>query len=126
MIKQMESKMDKVIKLFKPDLSDKKGKIYLGIKIAVALVYTYFLVSFFINKYYIVWTIENNKDVSSFEVARVIIVILLYILGLFMLFVNINLSKKQNLICTIVLSVLSIFIIFYNTQLIERTGCCRK
>lgn len=126
MIKQMESKMDKVIKLFKPDLSDKKGKIYLGIKIAVALVYTYFLVSFFINKYYIVWTIENNKDVSSFEVARVIIVILLYLLGLFMLFVNINLSKKQNLICTIVLSVLSIFIIFYNTQFSLSTGVIAK
>ena len=107
-----------MIKLFKPNLTYKKSKIFFGAKIAVALVYTYFLISFFVNKYYILYTWSDKvaKEVSYFELPRVIIVLLLYIVGMVVLFINVNLSKKQNTIATIVLSVLSIIVVFVATQ----------
>ena len=104
-----------MIKGFKPDLTDKKSKVLFGTKIVVALVYTYFLISFFVNKYFIVWTVVDNKEVTEFEIGRIIIVVLLYIIGLFFLFVNIELTNKQNTIATIVLAILSVIIVFYNT-----------
>ena len=115
-----------MIKGFKPDLTDKKSKVLFGTKIVVALVYTYFLISFFVNKYFIVWTVVDNKEVTEFEIGRIIIVVLLYIIGLFFLFVNIELTNKQNTIATIVLAILSVIIVFYNTQFSVSTTTLSK
>ena len=44
-----------MVKYFKQDLTTKKGKIYFGIKVAVALLFTYYLINFFVQKYYYDW-----------------------------------------------------------------------
>lgn len=105
-----------MLKLFKPDLSSTKQKILFGIKVAVALLYTYFMIIFYVNKSYMFWTFIDNKDVSFLEVSRIVIVMLLWVVGLFLLFVNYELSKKQNVIASIVLSIFTIIMIHFNTQ----------
>ncbi len=108
--------MSKLKELFKPDLTSTKQKIIFGIKVAVALLYTYFMIIFWTGKNYMFWTFINEKDVSFLEVSRIVIVMLLWIIGLVLLFININLSKKQNTIASIVLSIVSIILIYVNIQ----------
>ena len=59
--------MDKLIKLFKPDLSDKKHKIYFGIKVVVALIYTGFMLKVFIDKGYYNIKMVNKQEVAFIE-----------------------------------------------------------
>ncbi|MCR5430388.1 MAG: sulfatase-like hydrolase/transferase [Eubacterium sp.] len=108
--------MSKLKELFKPDLTSTKQKIIFGIKVAVALLYTYFMVIFWTGKNYMFWTFIDNKDVAFLEVSRIVIVMLLWIVGLVLLFINLNLSKKQNIISSIVLSVFSVLMIYFCMQ----------
>ena len=103
-------------KLFKPDLTDTKSKIFFGCKIVVALFFTYLMIMFYVNKCYMFWTYINEKDVSMLEVSRIFIVMFLWILGLVLLFINIKLTKEQNITASIVLSFFSVIIIHFNMQ----------
>lgn len=111
-----------MIKLFKPNLTDRKSKIYFGLKVFVALVYTFFMVKVFVDKGYNNWDIIDKKEVVFVEPSRIVIVLLLWIVGMVLLFMNINLSKKQNTIATIALSIFSIVWVFYTTQFALSVG----
>ena len=72
-----------MLEYFKPNITDRKSKIFFGIKIAVALFYTYFLVSFFVRKeYYNTMTIDD-KEVTYLEPSRIVIILLVWVLGIF-------------------------------------------
>ena len=111
-----------MIKLFKPNLTDKKSKIFFGIKIAVALIYTFFMVKVFVDKGYYNWTIVNKKEYIFIEPSRIVLLLLIWVVGMVLLFMNINLNKKQNIIASIALSIISIILIFVNTQFILSVG----
>ncbi len=114
--------MGKLKELFKPDLSDRKHKIYFGIKVVVALIYTSFMLKVFIDKgYYNIKTV-NKQEVAFIEPSRIVMVLLVWLIGMIILFANIKLSKKQNTIASIALSVISIVLIFVNTQFILSMG----
>ena len=112
-----------MIKLFKPNLTDTKSKIFFGIKVAVALVYTFFMVKvLFIDKGYYNWKMVDKKEVIFIEPSRIVILLLVWVIGMVLLFANINLSKKANTIASIALSIISIVLIFVNTQFILSMG----
>ncbi len=105
-----------MIKCFKPNLTDKKTKIFFGIKIALAVVYTALFVTIFVEKMYYSWDVLPETPKYYFEPSRVIIAIVVWLLGLFLLFFNYEWSKKQNIILSFVVSAVSIVVIFLNTQ----------
>ena len=112
-----------MIKLFKPNLTDTKSKIFFGIKVAVALIYTFFTVKvLFIDKGYYNWKMVDKKEVIFIEPSRIVILLLVWVIGMVLLFANINLSKKANTIASIALSIISIVLIFVNTQFILSMG----
>ena len=112
-----------MIKLFKPNLTDTKSKIFFGIKVAVALIYTFFMVKvLFIDKGYYNWKMVDKKEVIFIEPSRIVILLLVWVIGMVLLFANINLSKKANTIASIALSIISIVLIFVNTQFILSMG----
>ena len=113
-----------MVRYFKQDLTTKKGKIYFGIKVAVALLFTYYLINFFVQKYYYDWGLSYKTGEPKFEVSRIIIIVLVWLFGIFSLFVNIDFgkTKKSSVISTLVISALSVFMIFINTQFSVATG----
>lgn len=111
-----------MIKLFKPDLSDRKHIIFFIIKVVVALVYTGFMLKVFIDKGYYNIKMVDKQEVAFIEPSRIVMVLLVWLIGMIILFANIKLSKKQNTIASIVLSVFSIILVFVNTQFILSLG----
>ena len=70
--------MDKLIKLFKPDLSDKKHKIYFGIKVVVALIYTGFMLKVFIDKGYYNIKMVNKQGLWFLTLTSLALVLSVY------------------------------------------------
>ena len=68
-----------MVKYFKQDLTTKKGKIYFGIKVAVALLFTYYLINFFVQKYYYDWGLSYKTGEPKYEVSRIIIMVLVWL-----------------------------------------------
>lgn len=118
--------MSKVLNIFKPNLTDRKSKILFGVKIAVAVFYTFWLVYYLVNKFYINMVTVDGKEVFFAEHSRTVIMFVLWIFGMLLLFANFNLSKKQNIIWSIVLSILSIIGVFYATQFSLTYGTMRE
>ncbi len=105
-----------MIERFKPDFSTTKNKIFFGIKVAVAIVYTILFAMIFVNEYYYSWDVLPDVPVKYFELSRVIFPIVLYIVGMLIIFFNPKWSNKKNTIATLVLSGISIIVTFYITQ----------
>ncbi len=114
--REMESMM-KVVNVFKPDLSDRKSKILFGVKVAFALLYTAIMVYFFAYERYLRRYLVDRKPTLATEKMRIVVVLLLWIVGMIVLFANIKLTKKQNTIASIVVTVIALPVIFVNTQM---------